>query len=72
MTDTEAEASQLVCFCFGHSRADLKRDFEAHGRSTIREAITLACREGRGDCERMNPKGRCCLGDVGAVVRGLR
>lgn len=62
---------RLVCFCFEHTVADLKRDVEQRGRSTIRESIVAACREGRDDCERKNPQGRCCLGDVGAVLNSL-
>jgi copper chaperone CopZ len=62
-------ADRLVCFCFEHSVADLEADIAANGQSTIQAAIKAECRAGREDCERKNPQGRCCLGNVGQVVK---
>ncbi len=64
-----ADPRRLVCFCFGHSVADVRADARAHGTSTIRASIAAACKAGLDDCERKNPQGRCCLGDVGGVVK---
>ncbi len=63
------DADRLVCFCFGHSVADLEADLAANGTSTIQAAIKAACKEGRDDCERKNPQGRCCLGNVGQILK---
>jgi hypothetical protein len=52
-------ADRLVCFCFGHSVADLEADVAASGRSSIQAAIKAQCRAGRHDCQRKNPQGRC-------------
>jgi RimJ/RimL family protein N-acetyltransferase len=59
----------LVCFCFEHRATDLRRDALAHGRSLIRDEIRAACKAGLGDCANKNPSGRCCLAQVGAVVK---
>jgi hypothetical protein len=63
-------ADRTVCFCFGHTERAVADEVARTGRSAIAEAVRDACREGRGDCERENPLGRCCLGDVGRIVDG--
>jgi len=65
------DPAQLVCFCFQHTVAAVRADTRAHGVSTLRASIQAACARGEDDCERTNPQGRCCLGNVGAVVRGV-
>ena len=44
-------------------------DAQAHGVPTIRDSIRAACKAGRDNCERKNPQGRCCLGNVGLVLK---
>ena len=68
--DKSDAPQRLVCFCFGHSVASVIADLGIHGTSTIRASIKAACRAGRDDCERRNPQGRCCLGNVGKVIAG--
>lgn len=63
------DPSRLVCFCFEHSARAITEDVLAGGESSIKAAITEACRKGSDDCERKNPEGRCCLGHVAAVIR---
>ncbi len=63
---------RLVCFCFGHAVAEVEAEVRERGTSTIQEYIKAACKEGRDDCERKNPQKRCCLGNVGAVVKAAR
>jgi len=59
---------RTVCFCFEHTVAEVEADLAQHGRSTIRESVMTACKAGLEDCERKNPQGRCCLGNLGEVV----
>lgn len=49
---------ELVCYCFGHSRADIVQDVEQHGRSTILERIMAEKSKGDCQCQTKNPKGR--------------
>ncbi len=63
------DPDRFVCFCFEHSVAEVEADVQAHGESEIRAAIKAACKEGRDDCKRKNPQGRCCLGNIGAVIK---
>lgn len=63
------DPQRLVCFCFEHSVAEVEADVYANGTSMIQASIRAECRAGRDDCERKNPQGRCCLGNVVRVVK---
>ena len=63
--------SGLVCYCFGHSIQSIREEIERTGRSTVIEAISTRIKQGECACERLNPKGICCLVDVRRVVREL-
>ena len=63
------DPQRLVCFCFEHSVADVEADVAENGTSTIQVSIKAECKAGRDDCKRKNPQGRCCLGNVGQVVK---
>lgn len=52
------DGQTVVCFCFGHSRADIERDALEHGRSLILEDILQAKRGGGCRCAETNPAGR--------------
>lgn len=58
-----------VCFCFGHTAADIAADLALHGRSTINESVNAAIANGLCARERLNPTGKCCLP---AIRRALR
>lgn len=61
-----------VCYCFGYSAADIEADVTATGTSSIPGIITERCRRGEDRCPETNPEGRCCLGNVRAVLREAR
>lgn len=48
----------LICHCFGHSRAAIEADALAHGRSTILERIQAEKAAGGCRCAELNPLGR--------------
>lgn len=60
-----------VCYCFGFSRSDIAKDMADRGRTDIPERIRLGIKEGRCDCERKNPQGACCLGNVAGEIEAL-
>ena len=62
----------LVCYCFGYTSEDIKKDFLAHGRSLIMEKIMEEKKSAGCDCAAKNPKGTWCLPDVRRVVDGLK
>ncbi len=50
--------NDLVCYCFGHTVEDIRKDVEEKGHSTIMEKILAEKREGGCNCAETNPKGR--------------
>lgn len=58
-----------LCYCFDVTRADIQQEVTQTGHSNIQDRITKDTREGRCDCERKNPAGVCCLGDIRAAVK---
>lgn len=56
-----------VCYCFGFTRSDLRE-----GQTAIPDLIRKGIDEGRCDCERMNPQGACCLGNVARAIRNIQ
>jgi len=65
----EADDPAPLCYCFGHDRADIRRQVEERGDSDIPARITTEVRAGRCACEVKNPSGACCLGDVNKAVK---
>jgi hypothetical protein len=47
-----------VCYCFGYTVEDIRKDVVENGRSTIMEKIMAEKRRGGCDCANTNPKGR--------------
>lgn len=60
----EKEEPITVCYCFQHTKSDIEQDFAENGHSTIEDEIREKVKNNQCSCETMNPKGRCCLGDV--------
>lgn len=54
----ERGGDDLLCYCFGVSRADFARD------PGIKDFVVAQTKAGLCSCETSNPSGRCCLKDV--------
>jgi uncharacterized membrane protein YdjX (TVP38/TMEM64 family) len=61
-----------LCYCFGFSRADVRRQVAETGRSDIPERIEAEIRAKRCRCTTANPSGACCLAEVKAAVDEAR
>ncbi len=48
----------MICYCFGYTDGDIRKDAKEHGRSTIMERIMAEKKAGGCDCGNKNPKGR--------------
>jgi hypothetical protein len=68
----EADDPIPVCYCFGITEADLRRDIMAAGETSIPAVITAEVRADHCACEVKNPQGSCCLGNVSNAVRQIR
>lgn len=64
----ETEDPIPLCYCFEFTRAHVRREVAETGDSTIPDRIDAEIRAGRCACERKNPSGACCLGDVRKAV----
>ena len=58
-----------VCYCFGFSRQDILDEIYKTGKSTLQQQISDYVRQQQCACELRNPQGRCCLGNVAAVLK---
>lgn len=67
----EKESPRPVCYCFGHTVESIGEEIARTGRSTVAAAITAKINAGLCTCELLNPKGRCCLGDVTRIVAAV-
>jgi hypothetical protein len=65
----ESSADRPVCYCFGHSVADVIAETRPDGSNSIVDEITKACRSHGDRCEETNPQGRCCLANVRSLLR---
>lgn len=68
----ETLAPLLLCYCFEVTKEDIEAEVAATGRSTASERIKEFIRAGQCDCERKNPAGVCCLGDIRAAEVSAR
>ncbi len=68
----ETEDPVPLCYCFEFTRAQVRREVAETGDSTIPDRIDAEIRAGRCSCERKNPSGTCCLGEVRKAVKAAR
>ncbi len=60
-----------LCYCFGHTVETIEDEIQSKGTSTVLERIRAEVKAGTCRCERENPQGSCCLGDVARTVKAL-
>lgn len=65
----EKRAPRLVCYCFDHTVESIREEIRRTRWSTVVASIKEKIQAGECNCEVLNPKGRCCLGDVNRVVK---
>jgi len=53
-----SEEKEMICYCFGYSRQEIREDARRHGRSTIMEKIMAESKAGACRCTVSNPRGR--------------
>lgn len=67
----KSAGSDLVCYCFLHSRGEIEAELAATGSTEVLESIKAEVKAGNCACEVRNPSGKCCLGDVQRAIREL-
>ena len=57
--EEKCDMTELVCYCFGYSAADIREDVIANnGRSSVLEKITVEKQAGNCQCATLHPQGR--------------
>jgi hypothetical protein len=69
-TKTQGDA-RPICYCFGFSEGDARKEIERTGQSTIPATVSGLIKAGMCACEVRNPAGSCCLGDVNRIIKRL-
>ncbi|MBZ0188216.1 MAG: hypothetical protein K8F91_18345 [Candidatus Obscuribacterales bacterium] len=65
----EADDPVTVCYCFGHTQQSVCEEIRKTGKSTVEADITSKVKAGLCSCEKTNPQGSCCLGNVSKAVK---
>lgn len=65
----ETEDPMPLCYCFGWDCKRVQNEIRQTGKSTAVQSITKEVKAGNCFCERSNPQGTCCLGNVSKAVK---
>ena len=58
-----------LCYCFGFTQGNVRREIVLNGETTIPTQVTQFIKEKLCACEIRNPSGSCCLGEINRTVR---
>lgn len=72
VTQKDPGEDVYVCYCFGIKRSDIRRDLAADGTTGIPGRIRRGIADGRCECEKKNPQGACCLGNIAAEIGKIK
>jgi hypothetical protein len=50
--------ADIVCYCFGYSEEDIRKEYEENGKSSILERIKAEKKFGNCQCATKNPTGK--------------
>ena len=60
-----------LCYCFGFTEGNVRRELLLKGETTIPAQVTQFVKEKLCACEVRNPSGSCCLGEINRTVKRL-
>ncbi|AUN97689.1 hypothetical protein C0V70_06100 [Bacteriovorax stolpii] len=58
-----------VCYCFGHNRQSILTELRTSGETEVLKDIKSKMIDPGCFCERSNPQGGCCLGNVTSWIK---
>jgi Zinc binding domain len=61
----------FVCYCYRHTPDSIRAELAAQGETDVVARVTAGTKAGTCACDIRNPKGSCCLGNVGKVVKQI-
>lgn len=65
----ETEDPIPLCYCFDFDRKSVREDIRLKGSTDIPVIITRRVKSGECRCDKTNPSGTCCLGDIYRAVK---
>ncbi|HBP87793.1 MAG TPA: hypothetical protein PKK23_14580 [Nitrospirales bacterium] len=65
----ETEDPVPLCYCFDYERADVREDIRHRNDTDIEKIIRERVQAGECWCEKANPSGGCCLGEVAKAIK---
>ncbi len=66
----ETEDPIPICYCFDVTQERIRDEIRETGTSKVANRIKAEVQAGRCACERKNPSGQCCLGNVILAIQG--
>lgn len=63
--------TKTICYCFRHTKQEIIDDYLINNESNIEMDVRKKVKEKLCTCEVSNPKGKCCLGDIRTVIKGV-
>lgn len=69
VTQKDGSLDVEVCYCFGHTRQTILTEIQKTGGSSALQDIKTKMKDPGCFCERINPQGACCLGNVSAWIK---
>lgn len=58
-----------VCYCFGHTRQSILSELQMTGETKVLEDVKSKMKDPGCFCERSNPQGGCCLGNITSWIK---
>lgn len=62
---------RTFCYCFGENEAEMRAELQTTGRINAVERVRHHIAERRCACDIKNPRGTCCLGELGRAVQRI-
>jgi len=63
--------SSLICYCFGFTLGNIRRDLATRGKTDIPALVRAEVKAGHCACEVKNPQGNCCLGNIAKATKAI-
>lgn len=68
----EGANPQTLCYCFGWTREMIYEEIDVTGTTRAPEDIKKKMADPGCSCERLNPSGGCCLGDINHAIKAIQ
>lgn len=71
-THKNQDLNVFVCYCFKYTRESILNDIKTNGGTNALKDIKKKMKNPGCFCEKSNPQGNCCLGNVTAWIKQVK